>query len=392
MASSAIVVAGGDILASQYNNMRKDVVEGQLQYYALGGSSNAFTFTADTQYTAYVTGSFFLVKANFAIDGAATLNVSGLGAKTIKKPNGDDVAQGDIINGQLFLVEYDGTNFQMLSQGGLPSGSFYRLIVAGENITVSGDPVPVYISDGTGGRTSGRFYRADANDTTNMAQGSIYFLKQSSTSGSTYPVFGGIITGFASLTLNRPYFLSDTVGTIDTTPGTTIVPVGRPISTTILDTISPLTMKMVEGALTDVVDTAAGTTNWDETINLGFYAVYIEVEYYIEGHDSSASTAKYYSEWGKALWKGTTIVNTLTIAGGNSISEGVAASTLSSFTTPTDASAPSAGTGGGNSAETLTSLSINALTATGFTFRTTVLSQASGNTGRMRGRYRAWGY
>ena len=69
MANSATVTAGNDILATQYNNLRKDAVESQLDYYAGAGSANAFTFTADSQYTAYVTGSKFRVKANHTITG-----------------------------------------------------------------------------------------------------------------------------------------------------------------------------------------------------------------------------------------------------------------------------------------------------------------------------------
>jgi hypothetical protein len=48
--------------------------------------------------------------------GAATLNVNGLGAKTIKKfGTANDLATGDILANQIVTVIYDGTNFQMTS-------------------------------------------------------------------------------------------------------------------------------------------------------------------------------------------------------------------------------------------------------------------------------------
>lgn len=48
--------------------------------------------------------------------GTSTLNVNTLGAKTIKKLDGaTNLSAGDIVNGQIVVVQYDGTNFQMLS-------------------------------------------------------------------------------------------------------------------------------------------------------------------------------------------------------------------------------------------------------------------------------------
>jgi hypothetical protein len=43
--------------------------------------------------------------------GAATLNINGLGAKTMKKLVTSDLAANDIILGQMVIIMYDGTNF-----------------------------------------------------------------------------------------------------------------------------------------------------------------------------------------------------------------------------------------------------------------------------------------
>lgn len=262
--------------------------------------------------------------------------------------------------------------------------------VAGGTITVTSDPIPVYISDGTGGRTAGRFYQADANDTTNFAQSAIYFVKESTTAGNSYTLYSGLVSGFTGLTADRVYFLDDS-GVVSTTPGTTIVPLGRSVSTTEIDMNAPLSMKMADGVFTDVNVTASATT--DETINLGFVPVYIEIEYYIQGHDASTSTASYFRETGKALWKGASIVNNVLYGSASSGSDNGAATTFNGniFGSP-DGSNPSAGTGGGNSAETLTTLSINSVSASGFVRRVTSTVQAAGNNSRFRGRYRAWGY
>ena len=79
-----------------------------------GGSSNAYTLTYTVAPAAYYTGQVFSFTANFGCTGSATLNVNGLGAKTIKK----DVAgtmtalsSGDIASGAKVIVSYDGTDF-----------------------------------------------------------------------------------------------------------------------------------------------------------------------------------------------------------------------------------------------------------------------------------------
>ena len=77
-------------------------------------------------------GMFVSFKANTANTGAATLNVNELGAKTIKKNHDQDLATGDIESGQKVLVQYDGTNFQMLSQTAVAGGSMLQQSVADE--------------------------------------------------------------------------------------------------------------------------------------------------------------------------------------------------------------------------------------------------------------------
>lgn len=108
---------------------------------------------------------------------------------------------------------------------------------AGETITVSGNPLAGYISDGTNGRTAGSVYQADANDTTNGANKFYGFVTSTVSSGNTADVKQGVISGFTGLTSGVYYYLSDTPGVVSATPSTTTrVCVGRAISTTEIDT------------------------------------------------------------------------------------------------------------------------------------------------------------
>ena len=75
----------------------------------------------------YRTGMRYTVKAGSTNLAPVTLNLNGLGAKTIKKVQGGittDLAANDIHLGQIIDVIYDGVNMQMLSQlGNAPSGT-----------------------------------------------------------------------------------------------------------------------------------------------------------------------------------------------------------------------------------------------------------------------------
>lgn len=84
-------------------------------YAADSSGTDAYAITVSPAITAYAAGQMFSFYPATANTGAASLNVSALGAKTIKKDKNTDLADNDIIVGQLVRVIYDGTNFQMLS-------------------------------------------------------------------------------------------------------------------------------------------------------------------------------------------------------------------------------------------------------------------------------------
>ena len=86
------------------------------RYAASSVGTDAYAITLTPGPTAYAAGQEFRFKADAANTGGATLNVNGLGAKTILKQNDQALATGDIEAGQIVTVVYDGTNFQMQSQ------------------------------------------------------------------------------------------------------------------------------------------------------------------------------------------------------------------------------------------------------------------------------------
>lgn len=88
---------------------------GVLPYAADAGSDDTYVVTLSPVPASYTAGMTVRFKANTANTGAATLNVNGLGAKTIVKSKDLTLHTGDIKAGQIVDVIYDGTNFQLLS-------------------------------------------------------------------------------------------------------------------------------------------------------------------------------------------------------------------------------------------------------------------------------------
>ncbi len=88
--------------------------------------TDAYAITPSPAITAYAAGQEFTFKAGTANTGAATLNVNGLGAKTIKKSVTTDLSTGDILANQIVEVVYDGTNMQMTST--LPTPTSFSTI------------------------------------------------------------------------------------------------------------------------------------------------------------------------------------------------------------------------------------------------------------------------
>jgi hypothetical protein len=77
------------------------------------GTANTFVLTFPGL-TAYYTGLMVWFKAVNANTGACTINVNGLGAKSLVRPTATALVTGDITAGTLICAVYDGTNFQLV--------------------------------------------------------------------------------------------------------------------------------------------------------------------------------------------------------------------------------------------------------------------------------------
>jgi hypothetical protein len=82
--------------------------------------------------TAYATGNLFYFVAAATNTTSVTLNVDGLGAKAVTRHGSTALVAGDILTGEVCLVVYDGTRFQLLNPD-----SYTNLNVSG-NLTLNG--------------------------------------------------------------------------------------------------------------------------------------------------------------------------------------------------------------------------------------------------------------
>lgn len=127
---------------------------GNFNYAVDSGAANAYVVTLTPALGAYTAGTLVQFKATNANTTASTVNVNGLGAKSIKKLGGStDLVSGDIAAGMIVELEYDGTNFLMLNpvaNAPLTAGNIGTTFTAGESIT-AGQAVSLYPYSSDGG-------------------------------------------------------------------------------------------------------------------------------------------------------------------------------------------------------------------------------------------------
>lgn len=87
-------------------------------YHATATGTNTYAATVSPSITAYAIDLKVYIKFTNGNSSAATLNLNGLGAKSIKKSGTVALASGDISAGQILCLVYDGTNFQVVGGGG----------------------------------------------------------------------------------------------------------------------------------------------------------------------------------------------------------------------------------------------------------------------------------
>jgi hypothetical protein len=154
----------------------------------LASVSGADTITAVGSPTlgAYASGQMFYFVAASANTGAVTINIDSLGAKSITRDGTTALAAGDIQSGEVCVIVYDGTQFQLVN------GASQSASIVTENLTVNKATV---LNESGGdndtrieGDTDANLFFADASTDrigigTNAPDAPLHIAKSSATSG-----------------------------------------------------------------------------------------------------------------------------------------------------------------------------------------------------------------
>ncbi len=114
----AVPASGQAIVTMDRPTSQGGVADGQAaatvgprNYGVDAGIDDTYVIALSPALVAYAAGLQITFKANTANTGAASLNVNGLGAKTIVKAVSTTLSDNDILASMLCVVVYDGTNF-----------------------------------------------------------------------------------------------------------------------------------------------------------------------------------------------------------------------------------------------------------------------------------------
>lgn len=117
-------------------------VPGIFPYGVDTGSANAYVVAAPNPPIPVLSPgigvSFIALASN---TGASTLNVSAIGAKSILHADGTALVANDILAGQMVVVEYDGTNFQLINPNLAPEYSTTAFTATGSVTAVQTEVV-----------------------------------------------------------------------------------------------------------------------------------------------------------------------------------------------------------------------------------------------------------
>lgn len=110
-------IAGGDA-RDEAPNIGQVQDGGAVRIGSISGT-NAITGSLTPAITAYASGQQFSFIVGTTNTSTVTININSLGAKAIQK-NGAVLVAGDLTAGDVVLIEYDGTQFQLLSPARTP--------------------------------------------------------------------------------------------------------------------------------------------------------------------------------------------------------------------------------------------------------------------------------
>lgn len=128
--------------------------------YAVATGTDTYVLALTPALAAYAAGQSFIVGFPNANTGASTINIDGLGAIAIVKQGGTALASGDILAGQIFILTYDGTNFQLIGVNSTGGGGSMAI---GGTVTGGTDGSALFIGSGQLQQDNTNYYWDNTN-------------------------------------------------------------------------------------------------------------------------------------------------------------------------------------------------------------------------------------
>lgn len=155
--------------------------------FTTAGTAPSYTLTPSPALASYVAGQRFRVKFHAAPAGSDTLNVSGLGAKTLKQYDSTGAKIAAVLaSGMLCDIEYDGTDMVVLDPLPAAAASSVPTGVVEDYVGLSAPSGYVMLSGRTIGDAS-----SSATERANADTAALFTLLWNSLADAQAPVSGG---------------------------------------------------------------------------------------------------------------------------------------------------------------------------------------------------------
>jgi len=112
--SSASSATASAASASEASTHASNAAANSGPYYSATTGTNTYVATPNPALVSYVEGVDIILKFGTGNTGATTLNVSGLGAKDLKKADGSAFSSGELTSGQIQHFVYNGSEFRLI--------------------------------------------------------------------------------------------------------------------------------------------------------------------------------------------------------------------------------------------------------------------------------------
>ena len=178
--------------------------------YGVASGTNTYAVTI-SGVTSYTDGDVYAVKFTNGNDADSTININGLGAKTLVKQLNVQVTGGDIESGQQLILMYDGTNFQCI---GVAPNQLFAYVTNAESVAITKGQ-PVYAFGSQGNRMSVKL-AYNTTDATSAQTVGVVFSSSIGANQKGFVIMQGVISGVntSAYTAGDQLYLGATSGTL----------------------------------------------------------------------------------------------------------------------------------------------------------------------------------